>query len=57
MRYFVYNTKTVYGHIVLLDMTSSSNDNRSKRRESDQKPKGEEDVPAEVQKVVSEEGG
>jgi hypothetical protein len=38
-------------------MTSSSNNNRSKRGEPDQIPKGEEDLPAEVQKAVSEEGG
>ena len=38
-------------------MTSSSNNNRSKRGEPDQIPKREEDLPAEVQKAVSEEGG
>ena|SRR5919197_6652402 len=36
---------------------SDNNSSSSKRGDPDQIPKGEEDVPAEVQKVVSEEGG
>ena len=44
--------------IRLLSNTDDNNSsNNSKRGDPDQIPKGEEDVPAEVQKVVSEEGG
>jgi hypothetical protein len=42
--------------IRLLSNTDNSNSN-SKRGDPSQIPKGEEDVPADVQKVVSEEGG
>src|SRR5918911_2061673 len=43
--------------IRLLSNTDNNNSSNSKRGDPDQIPKGEEDVPAEVQKVVSEEGG
>src|ERR687888_1377703 len=36
---------------------TNNNNSNSKRGDPSQIPKGEEDVPAEVQKVVSEEGG
>ena len=40
----------------IVPMTSNNDTDRSKRGDPSQIPKGE-DVPAEVQKVVSEEGG
>ena len=43
--------------IRLLSNTDNNNNSNSKRGDPSQIPKGEEDVPAEVQKVVSEEGG
>jgi Protein of unknown function (DUF2795) len=44
--------------IRLLSNTDNNNSSsNSKRGDPSQIPKGEEDVPAEVQKVVSEEGG
>src|ERR671937_1474104 len=43
--------------IRLLSNTDNNNSSNSKRGNPSQIPKGEEDVPAEVQKVVSEEGG
>ena len=43
--------------IRLLSNTDNSSSSNSKRGDPSQIPKGEEDVPAEVQKVVSEEGG
>ena len=42
---------------LLSNTDNNNNSSNSKRGDPSQIPKGEEDVPAEVQKVVSEEGG
>src|ERR671935_1527274 len=44
-------------YIIRLLSDNNNNSSNSKRGDPSQIPKGEEDVPAEVQKVVSEEGG